>query len=246
MDEYKQHMIYMFSKFHEDKMGILGCLSAADLFSNKEAQAIVTNLSDIPDTIKLNKIIGGETIDGQLDFLMDFHNDPLYHEQLDYQRKLREEAEEIKKQKKREAGARYRANRRSRLLLASATEPAGTMPLAKDLGKPQGQQTKEMRKQKKKEANTRYRANKRARDLAAAKSQNVAGLGSGVSVSEDDRHLAAAEVDSARNLGAGDPGSVAGIGTILDKSSSETLEEQAIGLQVGQGGKLDDNRTMAK
>ncbi|WAR59549.1 hypothetical protein PtB15_11B189 [Puccinia triticina] len=113
-------MISAFTEFYEKIKRPSARFSAPELFRDHHAQAVVQNLPSIENTEELNDIIGGETVTGQLDLLMNiitnFKTDPLYNEHMENQRKRRLEAEELKKQKKREYGAQYRANKQARLL----------------------------------------------------------------------------------------------------------------------------------
>ncbi|KAA1076521.1 ATP-dependent DNA helicase sgs1 [Puccinia graminis f. sp. tritici] len=119
---FKADMITSFHQFYEAQMGCSARFSASSLFHDEHADTLLENLDEIQSAADLYHLIGGEVICGQLEFLYDligrFKENDLYQEHLDNQERLREENEEKKKTRKKEAAARYRANRRMRLLAA--------------------------------------------------------------------------------------------------------------------------------
>ncbi|KAA1085602.1 ATP-dependent DNA helicase sgs1 [Puccinia graminis f. sp. tritici] len=191
---FKAHLMGTFTDFYEQRMSTSARFVAAELFQDHHALAVVHNLPNILNTDDLNDIIGGETVSGQLELLWNvitnFRSDPLYHEHMENQKKSRLEAEELKKQKKREYGVRYRANKRAQLaaenqqqgheiqqLLAggshgdiqnipSAVQLGATVELHQMNAEMETNEADEIRKRKKREYAVRYRANKRARLLA--------------------------------------------------------------------------------
>jgi hypothetical protein len=68
---FRLHLINVFKNFYEDKMGTSGRFTAIEIFNKHHANAVITNLPNILKNDDLNTIIGGETIDGQVDLLMD-------------------------------------------------------------------------------------------------------------------------------------------------------------------------------
>ncbi|WAR56348.1 hypothetical protein PtB15_7B196 [Puccinia triticina] len=107
-------------------MGESARFCADDLFNEPEASTISSHFDEIKAETDLSQLIGGEVIEGQIEFLNDsiakFKRDDLYQQHINIQWRLREEAEEKKRQKKREYAAKYRANKRLKLLAAREAE----------------------------------------------------------------------------------------------------------------------------
>ncbi|KAA1089280.1 ATP-dependent DNA helicase sgs1 [Puccinia graminis f. sp. tritici] len=195
-ETFKACLISTFTDFYEERRSKSARFLAADLFNDHHAQAVLQNLPNIENQDDLNTIIGGETVSGQLDLLMNtisnLKNDSLYHQHLENQMKTRKEAEELKKLKKREYGIRYRANKRAQLLaqhhehdvqISEQMQPAnhvvvdnqimsgavGLVTIDSEISKAEVEDT---RKRKKREYAARYRAKKKARILAEADKGN--------------------------------------------------------------------------
>ncbi|EHS64105.1 uncharacterized protein PGTG_20806 [Puccinia graminis f. sp. tritici CRL 75-36-700-3] len=196
---FRLHLINVFKNFYEDRMGTSGRFTAIELFNEHHANAVITNFPNILKSDDLNTIIGGETIDGQVDLLMDtiskFRDDPMYHKHMDRCRDLQLEAEALKKQKRREYGIRYRANKRAQLLAKRPEQLFDQYTGGSDSVNDQSvlytggsdsvndqsllesatageQSAEERRKLKRREYAARYRANKKAR-LEAEKESRV-------------------------------------------------------------------------
>ncbi|OAV96415.1 hypothetical protein PTTG_04018, partial [Puccinia triticina 1-1 BBBD Race 1] len=116
LSSFKTHLVSSFRSFYEEKMGESARFCADDLFNEPEASTISSHFDEIKAETDLSQLIGGEVIEGQIEFLNDsiakFKRDDLYQQHINIQWRLREEAEEKKRQKKREYAAKYRANKR--------------------------------------------------------------------------------------------------------------------------------------
>ncbi|KAA1107539.1 ATP-dependent DNA helicase sgs1 [Puccinia graminis f. sp. tritici] len=186
------HLIEVFRNFYEEKMGTSGRFSASELFNEHHATSVIKNLPNIDKNDDLNTIIGGETIDGQVELLMNtisnFRNDPMYHKHMEQCRALKLEREELKRQKRREYGIQYRANKQARLAaerqeekdvrqtpcpeVSNIEEGLEDVEAARkqeeDAEAARKKEVEMIKKMKKREYAAQYRANKKAR-LQAAK-----------------------------------------------------------------------------
>ncbi|EFP82690.1 uncharacterized protein PGTG_08886 [Puccinia graminis f. sp. tritici CRL 75-36-700-3] len=117
VDKFKNYMLLYFREYYNARMGRSSRFSACDLFREEHVDAIILHFEDLDNLDTLERIIGGEVIDGQIQFLMNsiakFKNDPDYQQHIVNQERLKEEAEEAKKKKRRESAARYRAKKKA-------------------------------------------------------------------------------------------------------------------------------------
>ncbi|KAA1099874.1 ATP-dependent DNA helicase sgs1 [Puccinia graminis f. sp. tritici] len=120
LKDFGLHLIRCFREYYNARTGDSARFAAEDLFDKAEADAIVSNFDEIHDSVCLGRLMGGEVIEGQLDYLMtlisQFKVGGTYQEHLKIQQQRHEEKEEERKRKRREYQARYRAKKRLQLL----------------------------------------------------------------------------------------------------------------------------------
>ncbi|EFP93397.2 uncharacterized protein PGTG_19415 [Puccinia graminis f. sp. tritici CRL 75-36-700-3] len=124
--KFKECLLSSFREYYNNRKARSCRFSAHDVFREEHADAIIANLDNLDDLDSLERIVGGEVIEGQIEFILNsiasFKIGSDYQNHLKNQERLKEEVEEARKKKRRESAARYRAKKKAMLEEARAKQ----------------------------------------------------------------------------------------------------------------------------